>query len=85
MTILMTAVALAAAQAAPATPASNPHAQHAPGGQADHSKMDHSKMDRSKMGEHCAKCCKKAADGKMKCAMHSKAGSDSAHQGHSGQ
>ena len=82
MMTLMSAVALAAAQAAPATPAPNSHAQHAPG-QTDHSKMDHSKMDHSKMGEHCEKCCKKAADGKMECAMHSKAGSPSPHQGHS--
>ena len=83
MTIALPAAAFA--QATPAAPSANPHAQHGQAGPVDHSKMDHGKMDHSKMSHDC---CKKGADGKMECAMRHKSAGDSAHQGdedHEGQ
>lgn len=79
MISMIFAAALAAAQAAPAAPA-NPHAQHGQSGQMDQSKMDHSQK-----GDGSEGCCKKDADGKMKCTMQHKPAGDSAHQGHKGQ
>lgn len=80
MLTMMTAMALAAtAQTAPAAPAAKPPAQHTQTGQ-----MDHSRMDQMNMARHGDGCCKKGADGKMECAMSSKAGTGSTHQGHSG-
>jgi hypothetical protein len=82
MSILITAMALAAAQPSPAPPATNLPAQHTPAGQVDHSKMDHSKMGHSNMAQHGDGCCKKGADGKMECTMGKKPASGT--QGHSG-
>ena len=79
MITLMTAAALAAAQAVPATPPPGAHAQHPQSGQASHSQMNHSKM-----GHHGGGCCIKAADGTMKCAMQSEVGANGTQQGHSG-
>ena len=77
MITLMTAALLAAAQAAPATPAPGAHAQHAQSGQANHSQMA------QRMAQHGGGCCTRAADGTMKCAMQSKAGTSGTQQGHS--
>jgi hypothetical protein len=83
ITFITAMAAAAAAQTAQPAPAS-PQAQHMPMGQMDHSKMDHSRMDHSKMAQHGDGCCKQGADGKMECSMPAKAGSGSAHHGHSG-
>lgn len=85
MLTMMTAMALAAAaQPTAAAPAANPQAQRAQTSQMDTSRMDRSNMDGSKMGHQGDGCCKKGADGKMECAMSSKASTSSASKGHSG-
>lgn len=77
MNILLVAVAVAAAQGAPAAPVD--HSQHSPAQHAQHQQGQSAKHD----GEH--KCCKEV-NGKMECQMmkaheaqhHGQGG----HQGH---
>ena len=85
MLTMIAAMALAAAAPAPA----DAHAQPMQMGQMsgmDMSQMDHSKMGHMAMSPNGDACCKHAADRKMDCNMPGmKSGTDSTHQGHSGQ
>lgn len=82
MTMLLAAVALAAAQSAPA--ASVDHSQHTPAQQAQHQQGQQQGQHAQHQGEH--KCCKKV-NGKMECQMMKGHGTEKGqadHQGRSG-
>jgi hypothetical protein len=77
ITLVTAMAAVAAAQSAQPAPAANPHAQHT----MDMTHMEHSMADHARMATSQG-CCKQTSGGKMECAMRDKAGTASAHQGH---